>query len=194
MVYICTYSKKYFLLLQKNYTMDLKEILSISGKPGLYKVISQIKNGVIVESLVDKKRLPAYASDKIGNLEEISVYTTEKEKPLKEIFKAIFEKENGGKAIDHKSDDKILKSYFEQVLPEYDKERVYCSDMKKVIAWYNILQSCNMLNFEEEVKENEKVEEPIAEVVTEKKAKTAKSKEPTTEKKEPKEKKIKKTE
>lgn len=174
--------------------MDLKEILSISGKPGLYKVISQIKNGVIVESLVDKKRLPAYASDKIGNLEEISVYTTEKEKPLKEIFKAIFEKENGGKAIDHKSDDKILKSYFEQVLPEYDKERVYCSDMKKVIAWYNILQSCNMLNFEEEVKENEKVEEPIAEVVTEKKAKTAKSKEPTTEKKEPKEKKIKKTE
>ncbi len=177
--------------------MDLKEILSISGKPGLYKVISQIKNGVIVESLVDKKRLPAYASDKIGNLEEISVYTTEKEKPLKEIFKAIFEKENGGKAIDHKSDDKVLKAYFEQVLPEYDKERVYCSDMRKIFAWYNILHGSNMLVFDEEAKTEEKVEEPVKETTDEKKPKASKPKEPKEpgiEKKEPKAKKEKKTE
>jgi len=179
--------------------MDLKEILSISGKPGLYKVISQIKNGVIVESLADKKRLPAYASDKIGNLEEISVYTTDKEKPLKEIFKAIFEKENGGKAIDHKSDDKTLKAYFELVLPEYDKERVYCSDIKKVISWYNILQTCEMLNFDEEKPDVENTEvakdgEAEAKPKVEKKPKAQKPKEEVEEKKEPKAKKTKKTE
>lgn len=174
--------------------MDLKEILSISGKPGLYKVISQIKNGVIVESLVDKKRMPAYASDKIGNLEEISVYTTEKEKPLKDIFKAIYEKENGGRSIDHKSDDKTLKAYFEEILPEYDKERVYCSDMKKVFAWYNILHAGNLLNFDEAVIEEEKPEGQSEEIATEKKAKVAKKKETSIEKKEPKVKKTKKTE
>ena len=143
--------------------MDLKEILAVSGKSGLFKVISQTKNGLIVESLLDKKRMPVYASDKISNLEEISIYTEEKEAPLKEVFKAIFEKEKGGKAIDPKSDENALKAYFALVLPNYDKEKVYASDMKKVVNWYNILLDNGMMTFEEEKKEGETEDKKVEE-------------------------------
>ncbi len=145
--------------------MDLKEILAISGKSGLFKIISQTKSGLIVESMLDKKRLPVYASDKISNLEEISIYTTDKEVPLKEIFKTIFDKENGGKSIDHKSEDAKIKAYFAEILPDYDKEKVYTSDMKKVFNWYNILHENQLLIFTEEKPEEEKsVEEEKKEV------------------------------
>ncbi|MBC7863396.1 MAG: DUF5606 domain-containing protein [Bacteroidia bacterium] len=138
--------------------IDLHGIISISGLPGLYKVVAQSKNGVIVESLTDKKRFPAFASHKISSLEEISMFTSGEDKPLKEIMKAIFDKENGGPCIDHKKDDKEVIAYFESVLPDYDKERVYVSNMKKLFGWYNQLQSTGNLKMEEDktVEEKEK--------------------------------------
>jgi len=160
--------------------MELKEILSISGKAGLFKIVAQTKNGVIVESLLDKKRIPAYSNDKIGNLEEISVYTVEKELPLKDVFKTIFEKHNGGKSIDPKAENNVLKSYFEEVLPDYDKEKVYCSDMKKIISWYNLLHENNMLNFDEKVEESIQEEAKKEEAITDEKKEDA----PVAEKKE----------
>lgn len=139
--------------------MDLSKILSISGKPGLYKMIGQTKNGAIVESLEDKKRFPAFASDRISSLEEISIFTHEEDVPLKDVLKAIYDKQNGEKAIDHKSDPDDLKAFFEDAFPDYDQERVYVSDIKKVINWYNLLHDYDMLDFTEEEKEDEVTEE-----------------------------------
>ncbi len=142
--------------------MKLSEILSISGKSGLYVLVSKNKNGVIVESISDKKRFPAFATDRISSLEEISMFTYEKDVPLREVFKSIFDKENGGKAIDPKSDPKVLKDYMESVLPEFDRDRVYVSDMKKLFTWYNLLQENNSIDFseiEEEVEESPASEE-----------------------------------
>jgi hypothetical protein len=145
--------------------MKLKDILAIGGKPGLYKFIAQAKNGIIVESLTDKRRIPAYASDKVSALEDIAIFTETDEVKLAEVFKKIFEKENGGKAISPKSSGEELKAYFEEILPEYDKERVYTSDMKKVLSWYNQLQEMDMLSMEDEEEEGTdqgdgKVEDP----------------------------------
>ena len=137
--------------------MDLSKIMSVSGKSGLFLSIGQTKNGLIVESLVDKKRFPVYVSDKVSSLADISVFTNDKDIPLKEIFKKISEKENMQTCIDSKSDDKKIKTYFEEILPDYDKERVYVSDMRKMLSWYNLLQSLKMLSFEEE--KNEEVKE-----------------------------------
>lgn len=142
--------------------MKLSEILSISGKSGLYVLVSKNKNGVIVESISDKKRFPAFATDRISSLEEISMFTYEKDVPLREVFKSIFDKENGGKAIDPKSDPKVLKDYMESVLPEFDRDRVYVSDMKKLFTWYNLLQENSTVDFseiEEEVEESPASEE-----------------------------------
>ncbi len=140
--------------------MKLSEILSISGKSGLYILVSRSKSGVIVESISDKKRFPAFATDRISSLEEISMFTYDKDVPLKEVLKSIFDKENGGKAIDPKSDTKLLKEYMEAVLPEFDRDRVYVSDMKKLFTWYNLLQENNMLDFSEtEVTEETPVSE-----------------------------------
>ncbi len=151
--------------------MDIKEILSITGKPGLYKIISTIKTGMIVESLIDKKRIPIYPSDKISKMKDIYIFTTEEDMALIDIFKIISEKENGGKAISHKADDKKIREYFEQVLPTYDKERVYTSDIKKVFNWYNQLQENNMLDFSEKEEVIEEATE-VKDVVAEDKPKT----------------------
>ncbi|NOZ46537.1 MAG: hypothetical protein GXO79_07110 [Chlorobi bacterium] len=132
----------------------LKDILSITGKPGLYELVSQTKNGLIVESLIDKKRFPAFSSSKISALEDIVIFSENEDIPLVDIFRAISDKENGGKCISHKEPNDALKNYFENVVPEYDRERVYVSDIKKVFAWYNILQGLNMLDFKDEKKEN----------------------------------------
>ncbi len=132
--------------------MDLSEILAISGKSGLYKVVSQTKNGLIVESLIDGKKTPVFASDRSSSLEDISVFTEKEDLLLKEVFKKIHEKENGGKALDHKSDKAELIKYFGEVLPDYDKDRVYFSDIKKIIYWYNLLHDKKMLDFKEEDK------------------------------------------
>lgn len=133
--------------------MDLSKIMSVSGKGGLFLSIGQTKNGLIVESLIDKKRFPVYVSDKVSTLEDISVFTSDKDVPLKDVLKKIYEKEKGGPCIDPKSNDAKLKAYFTEILPDYDKERVYVSDMRKMFMWYNLLQSMDMLKFEEEKKE-----------------------------------------
>ncbi len=135
--------------------MSLSEIIAVSGMSGLYKTIAQSKNSVIVENVSDKKRLPIYASQKVNTLEAISVYTTDKDIPLADVFKKISEKENKGAAIDHKADDAELKAYFEKVLPDFDKDRVHISDIRKMLQWYNILQKADMLNFDEKKEDGE---------------------------------------
>lgn len=118
----------------------LKTILSISGKPGLFKLISQGKSALIVESLLDGKRIPAHARDKVISLKDIAIYTDEAEKPLHEIFKTIFEKQKGAPVeLNFKKDVAEMKSFFAEILPTYDRERVYQADIKKVLVWYNIL-------------------------------------------------------
>ncbi len=131
----------------------LKEILSISGKPGLQKLISNSSNAIIVESLLDGKRFPAYSNSKIIALEDISIYTENEDMPLKEVFQRMFTKENGQTAISHKEPTEKILAYFEEIVPEYDKERVYTSDMKKIVQWYNLLVSKGMLQLEEEKKQ-----------------------------------------
>ncbi|CAN5433798.1 DUF5606 domain-containing protein [soil metagenome] len=138
--------------------MDISNIISMTGMPGLYKVIAQSKNGVIVESLIDKKRFPAFASNSISTLEDISIYTTGDDLPIKEVYKKIFEKEKAGPCIDPKaSDEKAMRAYIELVVPEYDKDRVHVSDLRKLFSWYNILQKEGLLSAEEpEEKEGDK--------------------------------------
>ncbi len=128
----------------------LKGILAVSGHQGLFKHVADSKNSIIVESLDTGKRMPVYASSKISALEDIAIYTESADVPLKDVFKAIYEKENGSEALSHKSTTPELKKYFGEVLPEYDKDRVYMSDIKKVLLWYNLLQEKSMLDFTEE--------------------------------------------
>jgi hypothetical protein len=132
--------------------MDLSGIISISGRPGLYKVIAQAKNSIIVESLTDKKRFPAYSSDRISALEDISIYTIDEDKPLQDIFADIYAKENGKEGPSHKSDIAELTAYFAEILPDYDEERVYASDIKKLFQWYNLLLNAGCLEPTEEEK------------------------------------------
>ena len=142
----------------------LKTILSISGKPGLYKLVSQGKNMLIVESLADKKRFPAYGNEKIISLGDIAMYTDTEDVPLKEVFLAMKKKENGAAVVlDLKqatADD--LRAYLAEVLPTFDRDRVYPSDIKKLIVWYNLLVASGMTDFEEtpaaETKEESKAE------------------------------------
>ena len=152
----------------------LKDILSISGFGGLYKFISQGRAGIIVESLVDNKRMNASATAKISALEDIAIFTETEDIPLNDVFKAIFEKENEGVSINHKSSGNELKSYLAEVLPDYDRDRVYVSDIKKVINWYNILHKLKLLNFEEEKAEDS---EEVKEEKTEKKPASPKDEE-----------------
>jgi len=133
--------------------MDVKDIIAIAGKPGLFRFISQAKNGIVVESLLDGKRMPAFTTEKVSALDEIAIFTEGEDIKLSEVFDRIHAMEKGGLAIDAKSDAPALKAYFEKVLPEYDKERVYPSDMKKVFSWYNLLHGLNLLKPSEEKKE-----------------------------------------
>lgn len=139
--------------------MVLKDLMAISGNPGLYKFIAQGKNAVIVENLETGKRTSAHAAAKISSLEDIAVFTETEEVPLSEVFDRIYEKEEGSEAINHKSPPEELTSYFAGLLPEYDRERVYLSDIKKIIQWYNILHSLDMLQKEEEEEVKEGKEE-----------------------------------
>jgi hypothetical protein len=155
--------------------IDLTGIISISGQPGLYKIIAQSKNGIIVESLSDKKRLNVYASTKVSTLSDISMFTTGDDKPIEEIMTAIFEKEKGGPAVDNKSDDKAIESYFAGVLPDYDKDRVYISNMRKLFSWYNALQTTGNLKEKEEKSEETAKEEKVKAAKSEEKAKPKKA-------------------
>lgn len=136
--------------------MDLSKILSIAGKSGLFRIVTQSKNAVIVESLTDGKRFPVFGHDKISSLEEISVYTTGEDMPLKEIFKSFFEKLEKQSAPDLKGDNKALKKFFLEMIPDFDQERVYVSDIKKMISWYNQLLAHELIDLEEDRKEEEK--------------------------------------
>lgn len=129
--------------------MDLKGILAITGKPGLYKLISQTKTGALVESLVDKKRMPAFAHERISSLKDITMFGNEEDKPLIDIFQNIYQMEDGKECISHKSSEKELKDYMEKVFPDYDKDRVHLSDMKKLFSWYNILLTNNLIDLEQ---------------------------------------------
>jgi hypothetical protein len=144
--------------------MKLKDILAVAGKPGLYKFISQGRNGIIVEGISDTKRMLVHSSSKVSALADIAIYTETEEVPLKEIFGKIYEKENGKQAINHKEPDNKLKDYFSEILPDYDKNRVYGSDIKKLISWYNLLIGFNLLdpneNDDEEEISKESVESP----------------------------------
>ncbi len=123
--------------------MELKDIVAINGKPGLYELKAQSKGGVIVESLIDLKKFPVTATHNISALNEIAIYTYEEEVPLRIILKSIGEKESGKEALSHKENGKILTSYFREILPNFDEERVYTSNIKKVLQWYNLLASKN---------------------------------------------------
>jgi len=142
--------------------MNLERILAISGKPGLYSLIAQSKGGVIVESITDKKRFPVSQANNVSSLKDIAIYTYGEEVPLADVFKKIYEKEDGGAAIDHKASANELRSYMEEVLPDYDQERVYNSDLKKLFSWYNLLLKEDMISLEEENEEEESEKEPDA--------------------------------
>ncbi len=133
--------------------MDLNGILAVGGKGGLFKMISQTKNGLIVEGLKDKKRIPVYSAHQISALEEISIYTYEEDVPLAKVFEIIQKHLNGNEIISAKSSKKDLLSFFKEVLPDYNEEQVYASDVKKVIQWYKLLDEVDMLIFEKEEKE-----------------------------------------
>ena len=138
----------------------LETILSISGKPGLYKIVSQGKNMIIVESLLNGKRGPAYAHEKIISLSDIAIFTEDGEKPLCEVLDSIKTKENGQKSsVDPKSEAKILKEYLAEVLPNFDRERVYPTDIKKMLTWYNLLVETGNADFTAKKQEEEKDEE-----------------------------------
>lgn len=159
--------------------MILKDILAISGEPGLFKFIAQGKNAIIVEHLETKKRSSAYSSAKVSSLEDIAIFTEKEDMPLGKVFDLIFDKENGGPAIDSKADAAKLKTWFEGILPEYSKDKVYTSDIKKLAQWYNILHNLKLLVKEEPEKaaEAKAAEEKPAKVktvpATEKKKKKA---------------------
>jgi len=133
--------------------MNLTGIIAISGKPGLYKVVAQGKNNIIVESLIDGKKSPAYSTDRISALDDISVYTYEEDIPLRDVFESIFKKEDGGPAPSHKDSLDQLTSYLEEVLPDYDKDRVYPSDIKKLFQWYNLCIKAGVLALDPENEE-----------------------------------------
>ncbi|WP_296381644.1 DUF5606 domain-containing protein [Winogradskyella sp.] len=127
--------------------MSLDKILSVSGKPGLYQIVTQTRTGAVVESLIDKKRITVGAHSNISILSEIAIYTLTEEVPLREVLKKVKEKEAGKPtSISHKDGKDTLEEFFFEVLPDYDEDRVYPSDIKKVVQWYNLLQKNNLLD------------------------------------------------
>ena len=124
--------------------MEFSKIISVTGKPGLYQVVSQSKNAIIVESLTDKKRLAVNATQNVSLLENIAIYTYEEDLPLLDVFKEMYAKTEGKEAISHKESSKKLETFFAEVLPNYDDERVYTSNIKKVVQWYNLLVKSGM--------------------------------------------------
>jgi len=140
--------------------MSLDKILSISGKPGLYKIIAQTRNGFVAESLLDKKKVSVTVHSNVSVLSEIAIYTLTEELPLRKVFKKIKKKENGQPtSISHKDSKEVLEEYFFEVLPDYDEDRVYASDIKKIVQWYNLLHEQNLLDFLDDESKDSKSEE-----------------------------------
>nr|WP_298999509.1 DUF5606 domain-containing protein [uncultured Allomuricauda sp.] len=130
--------------------MALDKILSIGGKPGLYKLLTQTRTGFVGESLMDGKRISVSMRNNVSVLSEIAIYTLEEEIPLREVFQKIKEKEQGKKtSISHKAEKIQLEEYFFEILPNYDEDRVYASDIKKIVQWYNLLLENGITDFTE---------------------------------------------
>ncbi|MFH0893941.1 MAG: DUF5606 domain-containing protein [Bacteroidota bacterium] len=138
--------------------MDLSKVMTVSGKGGLYSLVAQNKGGIIVESLVDGHRMQVFASQRVSSLEEISIFTTGEDLPLKDAMKKMFDTLKGEPCIDPNSDAPKVKEFISGLIPEIDHERVYNSDLKKLLTWYNLLNEHKMLVFDEETTE-EKTEE-----------------------------------
>lgn len=155
---------------------ELEKIVSVSGKPGIYQMISGGKQATIVESLVDGKRIPVYPTQKVSTLSDISMFTLEDDMPLRDILLSAKEVFKGGPAPDPKSDSKVLRDAMKKIVPNYDADRVYDSDIKKLLQWYNILQAKDMLDFAvvEEVEEEAPAEKEVKPAKAAKAAKPAK--------------------
>ena len=125
--------------------MDLSKIISLTGKSGLFKIVGNSKSALIVSDLKDGKRIPVMATHRISSLDEISIYTDDEDMPLIEVLIKIREHEKGAVSIDPKGEGKELREYFEKIVPEYDQERVYTSDLKKLFTWYNLLHAADMV-------------------------------------------------
>jgi len=137
--------------------MNLKEILTVSGKKSLYKLVSKGKSNMIVESLLDGSRMPVFASTHAGTLADISIFTESKDMLLKDVFKCIYDMENGNNTIDVSTAKPIeIESYMEKVVPDYDRDKVHISDMKKIFFWYNQLLEHNILSFNVEGEDAQK--------------------------------------
>lgn len=139
--------------------MKLDKVLSISGKPGLYELKAQTRGGFLAESFIDGKKIPVSMRNNVSILSEIAIYTYTEEVPLREVFQKIHDKEEGKPSLDHKSPKNELTTYFREILPEYDEDRVYPSDIKKVIQWYNLLISKNITDFSDPKAEEDSAEE-----------------------------------
>jgi len=163
--------------------MNVEKILAISGKPGLYELKLQTRSGFVAESLLDGKKITVGMRSNVSLLSEISMYTYSEEKPLADIMRAIAVKENEGQAISHKEDNAALIAYFAGIVPDYDQDRVYPSDIKKVINWYNILQAKGLVSKEEsKVANAEAIKDEVVEEVKKEAKKEAKEKTPKTKK------------
>jgi len=160
--------------------MNVEKILAIAGYPGLYALKVQTRSGFVAESLIDGKKITVGLRSNVSLLSEISIYTFSEEKPLVDILRAIAIKENEGPAISHKEDNAKLIAYFKEVVADYDDERVYASDIKKVLNWYNILQGKGLVSKEEPIIEN--AEAIKAEVVAEVKEEVKAAKKPKAKK------------
>lgn len=143
--------------------MGLEKVLSISGKPGLYELTAQTRGGFVAKSITEGNKISVNVRHNVSLLSEIAVYTYTEEVPLGTVFQKMYEKEDGKPAIDHKASKKDLESYFAEVLPDYDVERVYQSDIKKIIQWYNLLVTNGFTDFSKEEKETDKSEEKAVE-------------------------------
>ncbi|MFY0484092.1 DUF5606 domain-containing protein [Flavobacterium sp. PLA-1-15] len=142
--------------------MNLDKILAISGKPGLYALKVQTRSGFVAESLIDGKKITVGLRSNVSLLSEISIYTVSQEKPLVEVMRNIAVKEDNGPALSHKEDNATLAAYFAEILPDYDQDRVYPSDIKKVLNWYNMLQAKGLVSKEAPVKEEAPAQEEVA--------------------------------
>jgi len=140
--------------------MSIDKILSIGGKPGLFKLVTQTRSGFVASSLLDGKKITVGMQSNVSVLSEIAIYTLEEELPLREVFQKIQLKEKGGKiSISHKAAKIDLEEYFFEVLPNYDEDRVYASDIKKVIQWYNLLHENGMTDFSSDDEDSSTEEE-----------------------------------
>ncbi|WP_334127141.1 DUF5606 domain-containing protein [Empedobacter brevis] len=182
--------------------MDLSRVIAISGKPGLYRLISQTRGGFVVEDLEKGKKISIASNYNVSLLDNVAIYGVSQEYPLAEVFFKIYKKENGGETIDHKSSGTELRKYMEEVLPEYDDSRVYDSDLKKLFQWYNILHKNGLLNIDlaaveaalaAQQAQDSPVETPAEEVVAEEKPKKKAPAKKAADKKDAEEKPVKKT-